>query len=65
MPENLLFLRYQCTDDTALAVQSMGLETCEEILNEDLDMLLNYCKMCKLKRNQSKRESMMLEQQID
>jgi len=41
-------------DDTALAIQSTDFKTCEDKLIEDLDTLLKYYKMWKLKPNPSK-----------
>ncbi|VVC43847.1 Hypothetical protein CINCED_3A017037 [Cinara cedri] len=59
MPENLTSRRFQYADDTALAVQSFDFKLCEDKLNEDLEILLKYYKMWKLKPNPSKTESTM------
>jgi len=59
IPENLLSHRFQYADDTALAVQNTDFKTCEDKLNEDLNTLLKYYKMWKLKPNPSKTDSIM------
>lgn len=59
MLENLSSRRFRYADDTALAVQSTDFKSREDKLNEDLNTLLKYCKMWKLKPNPVEMESIM------
>jgi len=59
MPENLSSRRFQYADNTALAVQSTDFKTCKDKLNEELNTLLKYYNMWKLKPNPAKTESIM------